>query len=218
MPASDTIQVRPHEREILETLSVRVRIMTLQQVARTWWSHTQDPRANAARGVRRLADAGLVETLRVLARPELPLTEPLATWRPGQPAPDLSRIAHIGRTRFKHPIVTTTVVRASRQTAMRFTGFATRPPRKQETTHEIHVAAVYLLLRAHKPALAAKWRGEWLRRPGERRGRHPGKTPDALIVTEGKPTAVEFVGHYTPDKLMGFHKLCEDKKYRYELW
>lgn len=181
-----------------------------------WWGHTADPRANASRRLRRLESAGFVARTHALARPEIELTKPLTIWSPGEPVPDLARVAHLGRTRFSEPARSTTLLSASRKTAIRFAGVPVRPPRKNEVTHDIHVAALYLRCRALKPTQAASWRGEWLL--PHTRGRRSAKVPDALVVRRRQSVAMEFVGHYTPEKLLGFHEYCKRQQYAYELW
>lgn len=214
------MQLTARDEDILATLASKVRLISDQQVTRTWWCDPPSPAAlkTAARRLARLVQAGHLVRLRRASRPELRLTAPLATWRPGGEPPAFATIATLGRERFQEPVRSTVFYIASDATARRIGGATVRRPRLGETTHDLHVTTVYLHFRSNHPGLAARWRAEWLTPPGRRRGRSHPKTPDAVIERERRSTAIEFVGHYTPEKLAGFHRHCAERRLAYELW
>lgn len=140
------------------------------------------------------------------ARPELPLAAPLATWQAGLPAPDFGAISHQLRERWKR-------AGAARRTACVLPGGGVnREPRISETTHDLHLAAVYLLMLRECPARARTWTFESeLVRPDE-------KVPDALVRDGPMLTAIEMGGEYRRDKLEQFHAYCQRRGMGYEIW
>jgi hypothetical protein len=93
-----------------------------------------------------------------------------------------------------------------------------RPPRPTEWTHDLHLAEVYLRLRAVSPARARTWRHEDLEShaTADRAG---AKLPDAFVVDGQLPTAIELVGaSYSTEKLLEFHYYCAALGMGYELW
>lgn len=192
-------------REFLAVLTLRVRVLSVPQIARTW------PKAIA--GLKRLEAQGLLFSFTAVAHPELPLVEPVLRWTKGGELPDFGRASYQLRSRWNQPGIPTRCVIASRAAGRMFGGHGGRHPRESEETHDIHLAAVYLRFRSIWPELAASWvHEEEIKR--ERKQRR-GKLPDALI---GKDRVVEFGGAYKKEKLIAFHKFCEARGFDYEVW
>ena len=99
--------------QLLEALTKRVRLFTIDQAARTWWSHTVRPRNNARKQLRKLEEQGLVELITIMAIPEIDLRTPVLEWQPGDPSPKFGPIAYQLRTRWKKPLVPTEAVIAT---------------------------------------------------------------------------------------------------------
>ncbi|MCA9074705.1 MAG: hypothetical protein KDA93_06715 [Planctomycetaceae bacterium] len=93
----------PRDLDILECLTLRVRVFSLSQLGRTWWGATHDPVRNAARRMRELVASGFVESYSLLAHPELSLSVPELFWTPGSPAPDLGAVAYRLQSRWTDP-------------------------------------------------------------------------------------------------------------------
>ena len=206
--------------ELLDTLTLRVRMLTLEQAARTWWPSSAHARRAARRRLRELEAAGLVRLFELAAHPELPLLAPVFQWRPREPRPDLHKMAYALAVRWTQaPPVRHTAVIATRDAGRHYGGWGGRFPRPTERTHDLHMAAVYLLKRAANPAAAAHWCSEEKLR--ETRGGKPDgerrHLPDA-VVTRPKRTAIEFGGAYRVDKLQSFHDYCEGVGLPYEMW
>lgn len=206
----------PRDRELLDTLTQRVRVLTRAQVARTWYAQTAAPERNADRRLRDLAARGLVERFVMSARPELILSQPLVCWVPGQPAPDFDRLAYRLEARWTAPAVPTHLVVASRAAGAWLGGSGGRRPRRSEVSHDIALAGLFLRRVAARPAL----RGLWL---SEARLRCLGygeqaRLPDALIQNDQRCTAVELGGVYSAQKLAAFHEFCAGRDLGYELW
>ena len=56
-----SLRLTSRDCEILDHLSTAVRLFSLDQIARTWWSDAVDPLKLADERIRRLARAGWVE-------------------------------------------------------------------------------------------------------------------------------------------------------------
>jgi hypothetical protein len=192
-------------RELLAVLTLRVRVLSFLQVARTW--------PKAVPGLKRLERHGLVFSFTAVAHPELPLVEPVIRWNIGTELPNFGSASYRLRSRWNRPGVPTKCIIASQAAGRMFGGHGGRYPRECEETHDIHLAAVYLRFRSVSPGIAASWvHEEEIKR--ERRQRK-GKLPDALV---GKSRVVEFGGAYKKEKLISFHKFFEAKGFDYEVW
>jgi hypothetical protein len=112
--------------------------------------------------------------------------------------------------------VSTYAVIATRSAGQRFGGHGGRFPRESEETHDIHLAAVYLRLRAADPKTAAHWIFEEEIRL--RRAHRSGKLPDAMIERPGARKVIEFGGAYGKEKLGAFHAYCRELGLPYEVW
>lgn len=201
--------------QILDTLTQRVRVLGVSQVAQTWWVGTENAIENARRRLGVLADAGHVHLTRILAQPVIPLENPLVTWRAPEPIPDFGPVISCLRRRWNYPVQPTAAVLATKSAAASLGGHA-QPPRLSEGTHDLHVAEVFLRLYRANPARSRKWVPEAKLADGRTR---TGRVPDALLSLPGRPVVIEVGGaSYDKEKLRGFHRFCETKGYDYELW
>src|SRR5262245_38246284 len=92
--------------EILDALTKRVRVLSIPQIARTWWAEAADPLRVANNRLRTLQAEELVRVERLPAHPELDLQAPAATWSPGDAAPDFGAISHRLQSRWnQHPVL-----------------------------------------------------------------------------------------------------------------
>lgn len=91
-----------------------------------------------------------------------------------------------------------------------------RAPREVEVTHDFHLSAVYLLIRAMEPVAADAWCFEEEIRA--ERGRLNEKLPDAIIAIGAYRRVVEFGGAYGKKKLEAFHNYCAGNDLDYEVW
>jgi hypothetical protein len=213
------MQLTESDREILETLTHRVRVLTVRQVARTWFCDSVDPMRRAKRRLAVLQRAGHVFLSTVVAHPELPLQRPVLEWHPDDAMPDFGPIAYRLQSRWTSPVTTTNLVLAAHAARCRFGGYiAERQPRRSEVTHDLHLACVYLWYRHNRPELAKQWvsEHELYARGGGRNAR----LPDALIRDRrrrpGRDLVVEFGGSYSKQKLVEFHE--ELKETAYQIW
>jgi hypothetical protein len=191
-------------RELLAVLALRVRVLSVLQIARTW------PKAIAA--LKRLEAQALVLSFTVVAHPELPLNEPIIRWTKSGDLPDFGQASYRLRSRWNLPGVPTKCVIASRAAGRMFGGHGGRYPRESEETHDIHLSAVYLRFRSMSPEAASTWIHE--EEIKKERKQRKGKLPDALV---GKDRVVEFGGAYKKEKLIRFHKFCVARGFDYEM-
>lgn len=90
---------------VLTALVRAVRMFTPDQVARGFFSNDATPLASAERLLSRLARRGLLEFRTVRAAPDLGLTTPLCSWKPGEPTPNDREVSRRARARWKNPAV-----------------------------------------------------------------------------------------------------------------
>lgn len=207
------------DEKLFWTLTRMVRLVTLEQAARTWWSNSPRPLVAARSRLRQLSEDGLVQLVTVMAHPEIKLVAPVFSWAPGDKDPPFGRIAYQLQVRWRRPLVATSIVIATKEALRRFGGYiGDRLPRPSETTHDIHLSSVYLQLLADDPAKARFWVSEH-QLYAEGHGRHE-RLPDAIIRSRSgrgnEKLIVEFGGAYTKSKLQQFHD--EFKRLRYEVW
>jgi len=203
--------------DLIETLTRRLRVLTLCQVARTWWPGADQPIAAARHRAGQLQQAGYLAVFIAMAHPEIPLTSPVISWAPGHPMPDCGTASHRLRSRWGQHAVATHCVFATSRAGSQFGGYGGRRPRETEETHDIHLAQVYLLLKKQNPEAARFWVSEEAIR--RRRKRQKEKLPDALIEAPNSHRVVEFGGAYSKAKLTMFHRYCaEELQIPYEVW
>jgi hypothetical protein len=214
---SRSIRLTGRDRQILDTLAVRVRFLSAEQIARTWWDGSSVTGGVAVERLRALARAGMIELRRMMLRPELPLSRPLAVWRPGDDPPDLGRVAGRAQRRWTEAPRATLAAMLSGPAAKALTGQRPRRPRAGEATHDLHVAAVYLWYRSRRPVEAATWTTEDGR--AAKKTRAGQVVPDAAVRERGGGMRlVDFAGEYRRDKLERFHAYCSARELPYELW
>lgn len=211
-------KLRARDNEVLRAITLKVRLLSLEQLASAWWTPTRSGRDNARKRMSALAELGLILRLRPLARPLPDLLSPLATWAPGDREPQLSALAWSLQTRWQMPPRATTCFIASRRAASIFGGRGRGElTHDYQATHDLGVSAVYLQLKKDHPEREEKWIGEDILRPHYRRK----KLPDAVLALS--PTAtpelvIEFGGAYDRRRLEAFHLDCRKKDLPYEIW
>lgn len=206
----------PTEVEILTALTCKVPFFTFDQAARTWWDSSAAGYAEAETVLRGLGRKRFVSSTHVEAHPEIGLDAPLVSWRPGDVAPVFTAVTQAARRRFSERDAATRVFVATPAAARAFGG---SPPklRAASTTHDAHLAAVYLRLLRHEPTRAARWVSEATLAPE----RTDQVLPDAALLREdgSLELVIEFVGSsYPAERLRNIHLDCEAREVPYELW
>jgi hypothetical protein len=223
-------------REIVHTLTLKVRYLSLSQIARHWWADTPTGARKAREALGPLIAAGFIERRDVLAEPELALREPVFVWRPGELAPSFGAISYRLQSRWERAargpergICVTPIVTATKKAAVRFGGFARGVPRPDQVGHDLHCTQIYLQFAQTDPAAAAAWTFEesltYMRKRGlvkpndEKRPRRE-KLPDAVLMDEegNIEMVIEFGGRYDAKRVEKLHVWCEALSYPYQLW
>ncbi len=204
------------DAEILDALAHRVRVLSAEQIGRTWWADSATSPQQATTRMRVLAEEGLVSSYRALAHPEIALHKPVVRWAPGEPLPNLAAAAYQLQSRWTEPFVYVTCFMATKRAGRISGGAGGRRSRTSEQTHDIHLAGVFLRYRAEFPNLVLKWTSEAkiLRSRDTRRE----KLPDAMIEDGQTRRVIEFGGAYSREKIEGFHDYCVNANLPYEIW
>lgn len=205
------------DKEIVSTLSAKVRLLSFEDIVRRWWPASKSAETNARRRLAAMVEDKLLVREPAAARPRLPLTEPVFRWKPGDEAPAFGELAWKLKSRWTEPPREITVYLATRRAAAIYGGRADgRIKNHSQTTHDVHLGALYLKLCQEAPKLAAGWIGEGVLAPSRERQ----KLPDAILHDrEGRPRLViEFGGAYPAFRLQAFHEDCALRGLPYELW
>ncbi|MBI3782850.1 MAG: hypothetical protein HY270_05550 [Deltaproteobacteria bacterium] len=203
------------DEAILSTVTHKVRLLSFPQIVRTWWPHVRTP-SSPRSAITGLVRGGWLTQIAVKAHPELPLTEPVLAWRPRDPTPNFSALAHHVRKRFGDAVEQTTVYLATPLAARTLGGFAGKLKR-DSVTHDIHLGGLYVRLLRNNPEEASLWISEDELAPE----REDQVLPDAILR---KPDGtllrvVEFCGSsYTADRLSHIHFDCLARDVPYEFW
>jgi hypothetical protein len=200
------------DRTLLKTLALYVRALTLEQVSRTWW---QDSSSDAAlTRLLQLERANLVESQFVMAHAELPLNSPRCSWLPGNSQPPFGPIAYELQRRWTEAVRRTRIFVATKRAGNQFGGFGGRLMRPLQATHDLHVAAIFLLRRKQ----FGENGGGWLLEDSIAHERRRQKLPDAVVRSGCSELVIEFGGSYRKERLIRVHEDCAKRNLSYEIW
>lgn len=205
--------------ELLSVLVHRVRLLSVDQVARTWFGAHVDGWRAAKRCLRRLTEMGTLETQQVLAQPvSFPIERPVVSWQPGSSDPDSHAVSYRLKSRWSEAPKPTTVCFATNRGGFMLGGSCGPPKHPAQIAHDLLLAEVYLFIRDRHPELAKAWMGE-ADYEDESRGE---KLPDAMIGRSADPADVLMViesgGAYDAPRVQAFHEFCKRKRFSYQIW
>lgn len=194
----------PRDHEILRALTRQLRLMSLEQIARTWWQPSKHRAQYAQLRMQRLAQAGLVARYRLPAHVLPSPATPVFTWRPGLPPPDYGQLSHQLRSRWSASPQPTLCYAATPLAANLYAAVSAKL-RPLDTTHDLMLSEAFRWYRQHRPELLPLWWGEdALGKAGFQI-----KDPDALLLREGQPFhAIESGGSYDAQRVEAFHEHC----------
>lgn len=207
--------MRRYEEQILRALANDVRVLSLTQVARTWWSDTKWGRSRAKAAMTELDASNWLQIHRSLARPVVELHQPLLSWSPQDETPDFWELSRTLHRRAAKAASMTSFVFASARTVAMFGRGRAPSVKLTQMTHDLHVAEVYLWYRTNGHS-ARNWISEdRLPRDWPLRAR-----PDATLTNdEGEfHRAVEYGGDYPPSRLEELHEGLSSIHLKYEIW
>lgn len=200
--------------DLLETLTRRIRLISLGQLKRLW-SISNRNRRTFERRLSRLCAAGWLEVHTINVHVLSPAA-PLFLWQPGGEEPDANTLARESQDRWNFPTAPTTVCVASRRTANLFGSTSIGLPKLEHRDHDLLLASVFVIYRLQRPQLASSWIGEHARP----KAGYQVKDPDAFLMNgEGRVLRViESGGRYRPSQIESFHEYCAGEQLSYELW
>ena len=199
------------------TLVRKVRTLSVDQVARTWFWERSDPTRAARTQLRELASRGLVRLSPAMSYDELAFPAPLALWRPGSELPNFAQLAERLLRRWPDVLRPVTLVNATPAGAAWCGGTRPRPSRPSEVSHDLSLAALYLMFRQSDKARANAWVAESTLQ-AEGYGKPGGYLPDAALRGSDGETLLELAGVYSEEKLLGMHRFAAFHGVPYEVW
>jgi hypothetical protein len=210
-----TLTLTERDMDLLDVLTLRVRLLTLRQVTELWWPTGENQRC-ARRRLECLVSAKLIQMHCVNAHPLLPVTSALFAWEPGDAEPDCEQLAARCSQRWNRPAVPMTVFVAAPASANLLGSSACGLPHRDHWNHDLRLAAVYTAYRLQRPGLAAMWIGEH----GLPKAGHRIKDPDAFLRHQSGQIVrvIESAGRYGESQFQSFHEHCEAHDLPYELW
>ena len=209
--------LRNRDKQIIITLSRKVRLLTHAQIAYGWWSLSLSGLKNSRRRLGQLVKAGWLVSSNVIAD-SIAISSAVATWSPGQLSLNFGTIAWQLQSRWTQNVRNEKVYVAAKFAANQFGGSSNgRVKKPKQATHDLGVSAVYLAMIKERPQDAEAWLGEDIY-AGSRRGQ---VLPDAMLFDPDSTDpylAIEFGGAYTKERLEEFHHDCQSRKLAYEIW
>jgi len=204
------------DRDIVETLAAKVRMLSLAQVARGWWNQSARRDEHARARLRILSRAGLLDEYRVNVHPPLELRGPAFRWSPGDGDPNAEAVAKKLQARWTEAARPTTVFVASPLAANLFGCSSGGLPDLTHRDHDWLLAEVFVRYLRADPEAARRWVGEAARPKAGYRI----KDPDAFLIDDEGNTlrVVESGGKYDAGRVAAFHEHCAENRLAYELW
>ena len=201
--------------DVVDTLTRRVSLLAIEQIAEIWWPSADHLRI-VRRRLRRLTTAELLRRTIVNVHPLLDLARPLVCWNGNAAEPNFERASQRARNRWTQPAIPTEVYSATRAAANLFGSTARQLPNLNHRDHDLLLAQVYVLYRTTRRTQARQWIGEdALPKAGYRI-----KDPDAFLVDDAGRVfrVIESAGHYGTKQIESFHQHCVESALPYELW
>ncbi len=200
--------------EIAAALACKVRVLSAPQIQQGWQPGYSVKEIHTS--LSSLVAASVLKTESWSVIPPQIGTQPLHTWRPGDPRPDTWRLSQACRSRWNRFPRSIQVFQATELAGRLFGARAGHNTRLIEQRHDLLLAQVFVLYRTLLPELASCWIGENALPMAERGV----KNPDAFLLdTEGVPRRViESAGAYSQTQVDTFHEYCRVSRLPYELW
>ena len=192
----------PREKEIIGVLVNRVRVLNLEQVARTWWSKSPCGISRAKKTLDNLQADGWLRAPEAFSRPVKEMQRPLVDWRIGDRTPNFDRIEKQLGARAAKPSTKSTFLYATRKANQIFGRDRLQSVKLTQLTHDLGVAEIFLIYRHH----SEYWRG-WIAEDHLPKNWPSKQKPDALLQSERGRwiRAIEYGGAYKVDRLVELH-------------
>lgn len=204
-----------HEEQFVRVLADSVRVMSIVQVASTWWTDTRWGRSRASAATNQLVSDGWLHMQWALSRPVQSLVSPLIAWRPGDRRPDFRLTVRLLHQRAMADARPVKIVFAARR-AVIFFGTGRAPSIKlTQMTHDLNVSELYLHYRRNGLPDHCWTSEDRLPRDWPLKAR-----PDALLRSENGDVvrATEYGGDYPASRLTELHAGLSSIGLSYEIW
>jgi len=207
--------ITDRDSKIIQTLGLKVRVMSFNQIASLWWNNTVSGRILAKNRLKLLVQYNFLNCLYVNAHPMLKIKGPIFSWMPGDTEPDSKSLSNFLFKRLSKQPNMTTVYTLSRK-SKNMIGSGAKPFNPLHATHDIHVSEVYLFLLKNDIESAEAWISEDMI---TKRGKGL-VDPDAVLnYSSLRPKLfVEFCGKYDAKRIDHFHSDCQNNNQGYQLW
>lgn len=148
--------------------------------------------------------------------PELPLSEPVFSWSPGDQPPHFGKLSWQVQKRWKGVPEPTQIYEIGKAGLSEFGGRKGGPKRIAQIRHDLHMGTVYLLLVEADSSVKRRWISEDELAPHRKKQ----KLPDAMLRSdkERQTTVIEFGGSYDSEHIQSFHEDCKSRQLPYQLW
>lgn len=205
-----------NEFGIARALALQVRLLTVDQITRCWFSHCTNPLPRAEQAIAKLKRSGLIERRIFEAHPFIRLTRPLFSWNPGDRNPTSAQLDDLAdrlENRWKIGTQAIEAYIATKDASHIFGAFSdARHEKHSEATHDLHLANVFVRYHVKEQNSQLSWWGEaaFPKLGFEIKGM---KDPDAFLLDgDGRAQrVVEFAGVYSAEHLTTFHAHCAGK-------
>lgn len=210
-----TVTLTKKDLEIIETLTLRLRVMSVRQVRELWWS-TSDSSDGVRRRLTRLQWHGYVSVCEVQAHPTLPVTVPLMTWSPGEAVPDFEMLSTRVNARWSQPAVSMTVVIATEASGHLMGCRAGRLPSDEHLDRDLRLASLYVDWRQTNNHRAIEWKNKRTLTAKDLTC----CSPDVMLqAREGRiHEAIDAAGRWSVRQFENLHLDCVQRQLKYEVW
>jgi len=206
--------ISERDEQIFHTLGFKVRLMTFDQVATTWWNDTRSGLKSAKKRLSLLIKNKYLKCLYVHAQPIIEIKGPVYTWTPPSgPPPDAISLSTKFKNRLSAPPQVIPVFILTQKCANLIGGIGGKLLNHLHATHDLHVSEVYVFLLKNDLESANAWVGEDF---FNKRGK--GLVDPDAIIKNSPETFVEFCGKYDAQRIIHFHKDCQNNNKGYQLW
>jgi len=205
------------DNDLLDTLVFKVRLLSFKQIVTFYWGDSKSSKISARKRLNELVSKKLLHREQSLTYPVFTLTEPLYTWRPGQPWPDYEILSEYLNHRWSQqeiPVITS-VYFASKKAVNCLGGYFNSFDRSRGS-HNLNVSQIYLNLWKNNCLSECLWIGEAnLTETDEKNNR----IPDAILKNKNESdVAVRFASKLSVERLESLHEYHVKNEMRYQLW
>lgn len=210
-----SITLTAKDLDLLETLTLRLRVMSLRQIRELWWPEASSLHA-ARRRLARLQWYGFVRMCEVQACPTLPVSMPLMTWSPGEPTPDFEVLSERASSRWTQPAVTMTVCIATEGTGNLMGCRAGRLSSDEHLDRDLRLASVYVHWRQSNDHRAPDWTNK-RSFPADSFSPH---SADVILRNSMHKNygAIDAAGRWSARHWQNLHADCLNRSLQYEVW